>query len=202
MAHLQVGHGDALAVIFDRYHRLVLSIAIKMLNDLGEAEDVMQSVFLEIYKVASQFDPDRGTTKAWLLQYAYHRAMNRRQHLKIRAFYNNNEEAELVQAEGWEVSSGAGLLALPEVRRLIGEGLEILDPRQKTTIRLVFFEGLSLKDIAEELGETVGNVRHHYYRGLSKLRSFVLNDTELSAQEKAKSTLARRGIADVTTRTV
>jgi hypothetical protein len=52
------------------------------------------------------------------------------------------------------------------------------------------------------MGETVGNVRHHYYRGLSKLRSFVLNDKELSGQRKVKSTLARRGIADVTTRTV
>jgi RNA polymerase sigma-70 factor (ECF subfamily) len=202
MAHLQAGHGDALAVIFDRYHWLVLSIAIKMLNDLGEAEDVMQSVFLEIYKVAAQFDPARGTTKAWLLQYAYHRAMNRRQHLKIRAFYNNNAQAEYVQAEGFEVPSGAGLLALPEVRRLIGEGLESLDPRQRTTIQLVYFEGLSLKDIAEQMGETVGNVRHHHYRGLSKLRSFVLNDKELSGQRKVKSTLARRGIADVTTRTV
>jgi RNA polymerase sigma-70 factor (ECF subfamily) len=87
MAHLQAGHADALAILFDRYHRLVLSIAMKILRDVGEAEDLMQSVFLEIYKSAAQFDPTRGTTKVWILQYAYHRGMNRRQHLNVRNFY-------------------------------------------------------------------------------------------------------------------
>ncbi|HXW91081.1 MAG TPA: sigma factor [Terriglobales bacterium] len=49
MAHLQVGHADVLAIIFDRYYRLVLSVAMKILRDLGEAEDLMQTVFLEIF---------------------------------------------------------------------------------------------------------------------------------------------------------
>jgi len=87
MAHLQAGHGDALAVIFDRYHRLVLSIALKIVRDRGEAEDVMQNVFLEIFRAAAQFDPAKGTTKTWLLQYAYHRSLNRRQQLAARHFY-------------------------------------------------------------------------------------------------------------------
>src|SRR5580700_7421330 len=69
VAHLQAGHGDALAVLFDRYHRLVLHVALKILHDVGEAEDVMQNVFLEIYKAAAQFDPARGTTKMWILRY-------------------------------------------------------------------------------------------------------------------------------------
>src|SRR5215813_179794 len=89
MAHLQAGHADVLAIIFDRYYRLVLSVAMKILRDLGEAEDLMQSVFLEIFKVAAQFDPSRGTLKVWILQYAYHRAMNRRQALNIRNFYTS-----------------------------------------------------------------------------------------------------------------
>jgi RNA polymerase sigma-70 factor, ECF subfamily len=78
MAHLQAGHGDALAVLFDRYHRLVLSIALKIVRDLAEAEDVTQNVFLEIFRSVAQFDPARGTTKTWVLQYAYHRSINRR----------------------------------------------------------------------------------------------------------------------------
>ena len=57
MTHLQAGHGDALAVLFDRYHRLVLSIAVKIVRDPGEAEEVMQNVFLEIFRSAAQFDP-------------------------------------------------------------------------------------------------------------------------------------------------
>ena len=63
MAHLQAGCNDALTVLYDRYHRLVLSIALKIVRDAGEAEDVMQSVFLEIFRSVAQFDPAKGTTK-------------------------------------------------------------------------------------------------------------------------------------------
>src|SRR5438874_2366962 len=69
MAHLQAGHADVLAIIFDRYYRLVLSVAMKILRDVGEAEDLMQNVFLEVFKSAVQFDPSRGTLKVWILQY-------------------------------------------------------------------------------------------------------------------------------------
>src|SRR5271170_6401784 len=88
MAHLQDGCNDALTVLFDRYYRLVLSIALKIVRDPGEAEDVMQSVFLEIIRSVAQFDPSKGSTKVWILQYAYHRAINRRQHLNVRKFYD------------------------------------------------------------------------------------------------------------------
>ncbi len=67
MAHLQAGCNDALTVLYDRYHRLVLSIALKIVRDPGEAEDVMQSVFLEIFRAVAQFDPAKGTTKVWIL---------------------------------------------------------------------------------------------------------------------------------------
>ena len=90
LAHLRSGHSDALAVLFGRYHRLILSVAFKILRDPAEAEDVMQSVFLEIYRVAGQFDAARGTVKVWLLQYAYHRSLNRREYLKVRGFYERS----------------------------------------------------------------------------------------------------------------
>jgi RNA polymerase sigma-70 factor, ECF subfamily len=69
MAHLQAGHADVLAIIFDRYYRLVLSVGLKILRDVGEAEDLMQNVFLKIFKSAVQFGPSRGTLKVWILHY-------------------------------------------------------------------------------------------------------------------------------------
>jgi DNA-directed RNA polymerase specialized sigma24 family protein len=83
------------SVLFDRYHRLVLSIAPKIVRDPGEAEDVMQSVFPEIFRSVAQFDPAKGTTKVWILQYAYHRAINRRQHLNAREFYDQTNLDEV-----------------------------------------------------------------------------------------------------------
>lgn len=170
MAHLQAGHADVLAIIFDRYYRLVLSVAMKILRDVGEAEDLMQTVFLEIFKSAAQFDPCRGTLKVWLLQYAYHRSMSRRQHLSIRHFYKNCDiadlQGELLPAEVTDFND-------QEIRQLVTQALGSLSNVQSRVLRLAYFEGLSLREIAERTGESLGNVRHHYYRGLNRLRELV-----------------------------
>jgi RNA polymerase sigma-70 factor (ECF subfamily) len=170
MTHLQAGHADVLAVIFDRYYRLVLSVAMKILRDLGEAEDLMQTVFLEIFRSAAQFDPARGTLKVWILQYAYHRGMSRRQHLNIRNFYKSADitelNEELVPTEVTHFND-------QEIRHLVTQALGNLHETQSKVLKLAYFEGLSLKEIAERTNESLGNVRHHYYRGLSKLREVI-----------------------------
>lgn len=173
MAHLQAGHADALSVIFDRYYRLVLSVAMKILRDLGEAEDLMQSVFLEIFKAAAQFDPARGTLKVWILQYAYHRGMSRRQHLSIRNFYKN---AELSELHGELQSPGVVHFNDQEIRQLVTQALKSLNQSQSQVLKLAYFEGLSLREIAERTGDSLGNVRHHYYRGLNRLRAVIGNE--------------------------
>jgi len=198
MAHIRAGHDDALAILFDRYRRLVVSVAFKILRDLGEAEDVTQVVFLGIYKASAQFDPARGTTKVWLMQYAYHRSMNRRVYLKRRNFYDQVEGTteELGSAEGAQPVSGGGLFALQELRTLVREGLESLNKLQRQTIQLAYFEGLSLKEISEKTGESIGNVRHHYYRGLGQLRVFVSKGNP-NGNAKNALEIVRRGTIDV-----
>ena len=89
---MQEGHSSALAVLFDRYHRVVLNIALRILRDANEAEDMVQSVFLEIFRTAAQFDVARSSAKVWILQYAYHRSFNRRRYLSLRGFYERLEE--------------------------------------------------------------------------------------------------------------
>src|SRR5579864_23511 len=85
---LRAGNDDALAAIVDRYQRLVLSVALRIVKNEVEAEDVVQIVFVDIFKKMDQFDPNRGTLKVWLLQYAYSRSINHRQHLEQRKFYS------------------------------------------------------------------------------------------------------------------
>jgi RNA polymerase sigma-70 factor (ECF subfamily) len=177
MAHLKGGCNDALAVLFDRYYRLVLSIALKIVRDPGEAEDVMQSVFLEIFRAVAQFDPAKGTTKVWILQYAYHRAINRKQHLNARKFYSQMDLEE-VENGVTETSPTLGRFTQPESKHLIQQGLKTLNEPQKRVIELASYDGLSMKEIADKTSDTVSNVRHHYYRGLQNLRSFVGQPTE------------------------
>jgi RNA polymerase sigma-70 factor (ECF subfamily) len=177
VAHLQAGHGDALAVLFDRYHRLVLSIALKIVRDPGEAEDVMQNVFLEIYRSAAQFDPARGTTKTWLLQYAYHRSINRRQHLTVRHFY---KQTSIEDVENLMPDSGTllGRFSNHELKHLLRQGLAALSRQQRQVLELASYDGLSMAEIASKTGETVSNVRHYYYRGLKKLRTLISGEQE------------------------
>jgi RNA polymerase sigma-70 factor, ECF subfamily len=173
MAHLQAGHADVLAIIFDRYYRLILSVAIKILRDVGEAEDLMQTVFLEVFKSAAQFDPMRGTLKVWILQYAYHRGMSRRRHLSIRNFYKTSDVAEL---HGELLSTDVIRFNDQEVRHLVAQALRSLNEPQSRVLRLAYFEGLSLREIAEHTDDSLGNVRHHYYRGLNRLRAVIRNE--------------------------
>ena len=172
MAHFQGGCNDALAVLFDRYHRLVLSIALKIVRDPGEAEDVMQSVFLEIFRAAAQFDPTKGSTKVWILQYAYHRAINRRQQLNARSFYDHSALEE-IEARLSETTLALGRYTQPELKHLLGQGLATLSGPQKQVIELASYNGLSMREISNKMGDSLTNVRHHYYRGLQKLRSFI-----------------------------
>jgi RNA polymerase sigma-70 factor (ECF subfamily) len=189
IAHLQAGHGDALGVLFDRYHRLVLHVALKILHDVGEAEDVMQNVFMEIYKVAAQFDPARGTAKMWILRYAYHRSMNKRKQLQVRHFYTNTDLAAI---ENTLATEGAGIPASREAREVIQRGLQTLTPLQRRVLHLAYFEGLTMREITDETGECLGNVRHHYYRGLDRLRDQLSEASQVSEVRVARKVRVAR----------
>ena len=204
IAHLKAGHNDALAVLFDRYHRLILSVAFKILRDPAEAEDVMQSVFLEVYRVADQFEASKGSAKVWLLQYAYHRSMNRREYLKVRGLYSRDlqDKSPAHPEETPARESQPQLLPFPEARCMVREAMESLSHTQQAVLHMAYFEDMPLKDIALSTGESLGNVRHHYYRALQRLRSLFLQANPgrnpVRARE-AQFEIASRGSVDVET---
>jgi len=173
MEQLRQGKADALPILFDRYYRLVLKIALRILRDVGEAEDLMQEVFFEIFKKAAQFDPTKGSLNTWILQYAYHRSLSRRQYLALRNFYDRQQitEREISESDSEGVSWRG--LTFQEWRRVIEQGLATLNDKQRKTLELACFQGLLLSEIAERTRESLPNVRHHYYRGLEGLRKFL-----------------------------
>jgi RNA polymerase sigma-70 factor, ECF subfamily len=170
---LRNGDPDALPILFDRFHRLVMKIGLRILRDAGEAEDVMQEIFLEIFNKAGQFDPAKGSAKTWILQYAYHRSLSRRQYLALRNFYDRHQTTELEVLESNRVDTSWRGLTFEEWRRVIQQGLATLHEKQRKTVEMVCFQGLLLSEIAERTKESLPNVRHHYYRGLQALRKFL-----------------------------
>ena len=180
-SELLTGRHDALVVLFDRYHKLVFGVALKIVGDPGEAEEVVQTVFLDIFRALANFDQRRGTLRVWLLQYAYGRALNRKRHLAAHHFYNSvSLEAGVV-----EPSSNLKTADIAEASLLMEELLASVSPRRRTVIELTYFEGLTADEIAERLGLPVGIVRHELYRGLAKLRQSVKKNRD-PVKEKHK----------------
>ncbi len=172
---IQKGNADGFAVIFKRYHRLVHITALNIVRDAGEAEDLTQTVFLEIYRRLGQFDPARGTLKVWLLQFAYSRSMHRRNYLFVRQFH---KQVALSEAEEGASHWSPSRLQPQESTRLTDEALAILPEPQRRTIEMYFFEGLTLREIAQRRNENYPNIRHHYYRGLERLRVYLSGPSE------------------------
>jgi RNA polymerase sigma-70 factor (ECF subfamily) len=175
---LRDGCNDALAVLFERHSPLVFHIARTIVKDDGEAEETVQQVFFDLFRAIGQFNPQRGTFKTWMLQFAYHRSINRREHLLSRKFYNSKELDEVICGEVLNGNQSLRHLSPPETARFIEQMLAALKPLQRRVIELTYFEGFTAEEIAAKIGETAVVVRHHLYRGLSKLRCILLEGSQ------------------------
>jgi RNA polymerase sigma-70 factor, ECF subfamily len=163
------GNREALSILFQRHARAVHNVARRILKDDSEAEDLLQELFLFIFQKARTFDVDKGSATSWIIQMTYHRAIDRRRYLGFRGHYNSQEfdEARLAANQGQlSIDDLAGKALLAKLRNELS-----ID--QLRTLELHFFEGYSFHEIAENTGQTFGNVRIHYYRGLERLRSYI-----------------------------
>ena len=172
------GDQEALGCLFQRYARVVRSVAVRILRDAAEAEDLVQDLFLFLQRKCTIFDSSKSSARSWIVQMAYHRAIERRRYLTARQFYSR---AELDSNTGHMVgkSTGESDYSAEAVfgRNGLNKVLESLSEDQRETLRLHFFDGYTLMEIGQKLGQPLGNVRNHYYRGLDKLRKQMFGHT-------------------------
>jgi RNA polymerase sigma factor (sigma-70 family) len=151
LALCQSGDTDGLATLFDRYARLVLSIAVRILKDQAEAEDLLQDIFLHIHEKSRNFDPTRGMARSWIIHITYCMAIDRRARLVRRAFYSGTEISELqdtLKEETRLEDRVSAQLSGEQVRREFDQ----LTEKQRKTLELFFFQGLTLREISERSG--------------------------------------------------
>jgi RNA polymerase sigma-70 factor (ECF subfamily) len=167
--HVAQGDRDALSVLFRRHAHVVFSVACRILRDESEAEDLVQELFLFFFQKAGLFDAGKSSGASWIIQMAYQRAIDRRRYLDVRHHYSVQEfDEERSAATRGQISIDqiAGRALLDRFRREIST-------EQRQTLELHLFEGYSFREIAARTGQTFGNIRNHYYRGIERLRSYV-----------------------------
>src|ERR1700753_2248528 len=169
MESLKVQDHEALAELFLRHSRFAFGVGFRILQDGGEAEEIVQDVFLYLYQKSRQFDQSKGSAKAWIAQIAHSRSLDRRKFLQRRQFYVGTDVDIVADTLAGGNEQQRDLMSRWNLAQL-QVALRELPDRQRRTLEMFFFEDLELKEIAERLGESLENVRHYYYRGLKKLR--------------------------------
>jgi RNA polymerase sigma-70 factor, ECF subfamily len=172
LAMVSEGDDDSLAVLFRRYAKLVRGIGQRILRDITESDDLVQEVFLYIHRRSGLFDRSKGSARSWIFQVAYTQALIRRRQLKSHGFYasaitDNRSESSPPTTEGADYDQSVEGFFGRERWKGIWDSLTEC---QRETLRLHFYEGCTFTEIAEKLGQSYVNIRHHYYRGLEKFR--------------------------------
>ncbi|HKP82932.1 MAG TPA: sigma-70 family RNA polymerase sigma factor [Pyrinomonadaceae bacterium] len=159
----------ALAQLYDRYRAILFGLLMRILNNREEAEDVLQEVFLQVWRKAQDFDESRGRPFTWLVTLARSRGIDR-----LRTLAARERVAEAGAREPSEEISDAVTDAFKsEQRGLVSDALAKLPDEQKRPIMLAYFEGLTQSEIATNLGAPLGTVKTRMRTGMIRLRELL-----------------------------
>jgi RNA polymerase sigma-70 factor (ECF subfamily) len=152
----------ALAALYDRYAAVSLAVAMKVVGDRAEAEDVLQNVYVRVWQDAGRFDPARGSVAAWLLSSIRNAAIDRTR--RRDAYLRATKAAPIRIADEPEP------IELREDQKRVVAALQQLPADQREAIELAYFKGLSQTEIAQKLGQPLGTVKTRMRLGMMKLR--------------------------------
>ena len=159
-----VARGDraALAVLYDRYSGIMFALALRIVRERREAEDLLHDVFLEVWRTAKDYDPDRGRVRTWLTIRMRSRAIDLQKSARVSRNVGDDSVLDRVAADG-DVGES------PD-RTRVRRALAALPAEQRKVLELGYFEGLSCSEIAEKLGTPIGTVKSRAAAALGKLR--------------------------------
>jgi RNA polymerase sigma-70 factor (ECF subfamily) len=179
MARIQAGDEAALAELYDRHAPFVLGVALKIVRDQNEAEDVVHDAFIAVVERADQFRPERGSLIAWLVTTVRHLALDRARR-RIRRTQILDEELRHEPAE--PVADPEALSWLEHRRVAVVAALAHLSVEQRRTLEIAFFEGLSYPEIAERESVPLGTIKSRAARALAALRAALEGELQLDEE--------------------
>ncbi|MFN8532764.1 MAG: sigma-70 family RNA polymerase sigma factor [Dehalococcoidia bacterium] len=177
VARLTEKDASALEALYDRHSRPVFSLALKMLGEVTAAEEIVQEVFLKLWRNPERYIAGRGKFRSWLLGVTHHRAIDeirsRRSETHRRA--TGDHEAETLQIPDVEPDP-AEMAWLGVQQEIVQRALETLPAGQREVIDLAYFKGMTHSEIAATLGEPLGTVKTRLRLAIHKLRSALETD--------------------------
>lgn len=159
----------ALAALYDRYRLILFGLLVRILNSREEAEDVLQEVFLQVWRRAADFDEKRGRPFTWLVTLTRSRAIDRLRVLAARQRLADSAAHEAID----EASDAVADTLHAEQREIVARALASLPEEQRRTLKLAYFEGLTQSEIATQLGTPLGTVKTRMRAGMMKLRELL-----------------------------
>lgn len=162
VVRIRTGDEQAMAQLYDRYSSIVYSVALRVLSDTGSAEDVVQDVFMQLWRNPAAFDASRGSLPAWLAVIARNRAID-----AVRRRRPENDIAEtIVSVDHDLIGEAERARVIDKVRGTLGG----MPAAQRNALELAFFDGLTHSEIAAKTGEPLGTIKTRIRAGLMALR--------------------------------
>lgn len=167
------GDQRALRELYERMHRLVFTLAVRITKSRETAEELTVDVFHDVWRRAATYDPAGGTVVGWVMNQARSRAIDRLRFEQRKKRVNRHEEGPLPENQD---SSPHEAAEVGEQGDLLREALAVLTPEERQAIETAFFSGLTHAETAVRLGQPLGTIKTRIRSGFGKLRQ-ALNDT-------------------------
>ncbi|MEW8626594.1 MAG: sigma-70 family RNA polymerase sigma factor [Candidatus Thiodiazotropha sp.] len=161
------GEEDAIGQLYDRYGKVMMTTAYHLLNNKSDAEDLLHDVFLEVWRTAKSYDPERGSVLSWLMVKLRSRALDRRRYRLHRT------ALELFEAEDQTQNPCEHWLSKDE-NDVLDEALKALPEAQRTVMLLCYYRGLTYQEIASYTDVSVGTVKSRLATAKTRLKQVLI----------------------------
>ncbi|MCI0549618.1 MAG: sigma-70 family RNA polymerase sigma factor [Anaerolineae bacterium] len=166
---------DALNELYDRYNRRVFSVAAAIVGDLSVAEEITLDVFVQVWKHAGTYQPDRAKVSTWLIAITRHHAID------ILRWQKSRPDTNSLNLDGMSLQDGPAHspeenMELTMQREQVREALSQLPEEQREALVLAYFKGYTQSQISEELGQPLGTIKTRIRLAMQKLRKLLVED--------------------------
>jgi len=168
LMRVAAGDGAALRMVYQDTSAKLFGVCLRILNDKSEAEDVLQDVYVTVWRKAAGFDPGRASPITWLVAIARNRAIDR---LRSSAVTRRTEPIEAAGAVSDPAPAAAERVELAQQHQRLTRCLEELETQHSAAIRAAFLDGATYEELAQRMGVPLGTMKSWIRRGLLKLRA-------------------------------